>query len=74
MAAKQSKATLVVRIPKGAARFSLHRITFEYSDAQTQLAKDICDGLVVQGYECSVQIDIERQETYDGKNATLPPV
>lgn len=41
-----------------------HVINFEHSETQTQLAKDIADGLRAQGYECKVNITKEANEEY----------
>jgi len=64
--ARQSKARLRVWLPKGAKsgpNTHPHVMDFEHSDAQTDMAKDIADGLRAKGYE--VQCTIEKEVTED---------
>lgn len=63
--ARMPKATLFVGIPKGDRRSSeRHMIKFEHSDLETQLCKDIADGLRAQGYDVKVTIEREVVEDY----------
>lgn len=61
---KMDKATLMVGMPKGSDANGGRIIKFEHSTSETQLAKDIADGLRAQGYKCKVLIDKDIQEEY----------